>query len=69
MRLTITIPDETDSEIAAFAAREKITKPEAMRRVLNLVKIANQEHARGRSLGVVIDEDNKLTAIGKLIGV
>jgi hypothetical protein len=69
MRLTITIPDETDNEITTFAAREKITKPEAMRRVLNLVKIANEEHAKGRSLGVVVDKDDKLTAIGKIIGV
>lgn len=69
MRITLTIPDEVDEEIAAFARRERIGKPEAMRRALALLKIANQEHEKGRSLGIVIDENNKLTAIGKLIGV
>ena len=69
MRISITIPEETDNEIAAYAAREKITKPEAVRRLLNVVKVSNQEHAKGRSLGVVVDEDNHLRAIGKLIGI
>ncbi len=69
MRITLTIPEEMDAEIAQFARREGIGKPEAMRRMLNLVKVANREHEKGRSLGIVIDENNKLTAIGKLIGV
>ncbi len=69
MRITLTIPDEIDSQINEFARRERIGKPEAMRRALNLLKIANEEHSKGRSLGIVLDENNKLTAIGKLIGV
>jgi hypothetical protein len=69
MRITLTIPEDIDREIEAFAERERIGKPEAMRRALNLLKIANQEHRRGRSLGIVLDEHDKLTAIGKLLGV
>jgi hypothetical protein len=69
VRVTLTIPEEMDNQIEEFARRERIGKPEAMRRALNLIKIANQEHEKGRSLGIVIDENNKLTAIGKLIGV
>ena len=69
MRVTLTIPDEMDQEIQVFADREKIGKTEAMRRALALLKIANAEHVKGRSLGIVIDQNDKLTAIGKLIGV
>jgi hypothetical protein len=69
MRVTLTIPDDMDREIEAFAEREKVTKTEAMRRALALLKIANIEHGKGRSLGIVLDQNDKLTAIGKLIGV
>ena len=69
MRVTLTIPDDMDREIEAFAEREKISKSEALRRALALLKIANAEHSKGRSLGIIIDQNDKLTAIGKLIGV
>ena len=69
MRVTLTIPDEMEKEIKAFAAREGIAKTDAVRRALTLLKIANQEHQKGRSLGIVADNGTELTAIGKLVGV
>jgi hypothetical protein len=68
MRITLTVPDEVDADIAEYAKREGIGKAEAMRRALALIKVANREHAKGRSLGIILDEGNRLTAIGKIIG-
>jgi hypothetical protein len=65
----ITIPDELDKELATFADREGITKAEAFRRALNLVKVANNAHGVGRSVGLVKDDGDKLTAIGLITGI
>ncbi len=69
MRVMVTIPEELDSERGALASRENISKSEAFRRALNLVKIANHAHARGDALGIIREDPNQLVAIGKLVGV
>ena len=66
---TLNVTPEVVEEIDLFAGREGITRTEAMRRILSLVKVSNQEHDRGRSLGVIRDQDGKLDVVAKLIGV
>jgi hypothetical protein len=68
-KLTLNVSDEVADEIEKFATREGVTKTEAMRRILSLVKVSNEESAKGRSLGVIADNGGKLDVIAKLIGV
>ncbi|RQZ27475.1 ribbon-helix-helix protein, CopG family [Burkholderia sp. Bp9090] len=68
-KLTLNVSDEVAEEIEKFARREGVTKTEAMRRILSLVKVSNEESKKGRSLGVIRDHDGKMDVIAKLIGV
>ena len=68
-KLTLNVSDEVADEIEKFARREGVTKTEAMRRILSLVKVSNEEARKGRSLGVIWDHDGKLDVVAKLIGV
>lgn len=68
-KLTLNVSDEVADEIEKFARREGVTKTEAMRRILSLVKVSNEESKKGRSLGVIADHDGKLDVVAKLIGV
>jgi hypothetical protein len=68
-KLTLNVSDEVADEIEKFARREGVTKTEAMRRILSLVKVSNEESKKGRSLGVISDHDGRLDVVAKLIGV
>ncbi|PRY03783.1 ribbon-helix-helix protein, CopG family [Paraburkholderia sp. BL25I1N1] len=68
-KLTLNVSDEVADEIEKFARREGVTKTEAMRRILSLVKVSNEESKKGRSLGVIQDHGGKLDVVAKLIGV
>ncbi|MFX1675223.1 ribbon-helix-helix protein, CopG family [Paraburkholderia sp. A2WS-5] len=68
-KLTLNVSDEVADEIEKFARREGVTKTEAMRRILSLVKVSNDEARKGRSLGVIMDHDGKLDVVAKIIGV
>lgn len=69
IRITLSIPEDTDKELENFAEREHVTKAEAMRRALALIKVSNQEAKKGRCLGVIDDRGDKPTVVAKLIGV
>lgn len=68
-KLTLNVSDEVSDEIEKFARREGVTKTEAMRRILSLVKVSNDEAKRDRSLGIIQDHGGKLEVVAKLIGV
>ncbi|WP_233850457.1 hypothetical protein [Paraburkholderia sp. HD33-4] len=69
-KLTLNVSDEVVTQIERFAEREGVTKTEAMRRILSLVKVSNEEASKGRSLGVIQDQaDGKMAVVAKLIGV
>lgn len=69
VRVTLSIPEEVDKELEKFAEREHVTKAEAMRRALALIKVSNEQSKQGRELGVIQDSDGKLSVVAKLIGV
>lgn len=69
VRVTLSIPAEIDKELEKFAEREHVTKSEAMRRALALIKVSNEQSQQGRELGVIQDKDGKLTVVAKLIGI
>jgi len=66
-KLTLNVSDDVFNEIKEFAAREKVDEDEAMRRILSIVKVSNEEKKKGHSLGVINDKD--MSVIAKLVGV
>lgn len=57
-RFTIDLPTEIDTRLTAIARKERISKAEAMRRAFALLSVADQEKAKGNSLGIVREDPN-----------
>lgn len=71
-QMTLTLSDEVNDFLSAFARRNGITKAEAMRRAFSLLKIADQENQKdkGLSLGIVREsEDHQLVAVSRMVGI
>jgi len=68
-RISLTISEEANREIQKLADRENITKSEAMRRALSLVKIANEAHQKDQELALVQNDGKNLTIVARLLGV
>lgn len=68
-RISLTISEEANREIEVLAKRENITKSEAMRRALSLVKIANKAHKDNQSLALVREDGSNIHVVAKLLGV
>ncbi|WP_157658105.1 ribbon-helix-helix protein, CopG family [Burkholderia ubonensis] len=68
-RISLTISEDANKEIEALAKRENITKAEAMRRALSLVKIANKAHKDNQSLALIREDGANFQVVAKLIGV
>jgi hypothetical protein len=68
-RVSLTISEEANREIQKLADRENITKAEAMRRALSLVKIANEAHQKDQALALVKDDGKSVHVVAKLLGV
>lgn len=70
-RLTIDLSKEISDRLTEIARKEGITKAEAMRRAFALLSVAEQEKAKGNSLGIVREDPNShtLQAIGRVVGV
>jgi Ribbon-helix-helix protein, copG family len=69
-RLTIDLSNEIYSRLSEIAKKNNITKGEALRRAFALLTIADNEKAKGRSLGIVLENDNHdLVAVGKVVGI
>ena len=72
MRLTVDLSAEIDARLSEIAARNGITKAEAMRKAFALLAVADDEKRKnkGFSLGIVRESSSgALTAVGKIIGV
>lgn len=70
-RMTLELSDSFDVVLTNFAARNRVSKPEAVRRALAVLALAEREKARGRSLGIV-EEDrdtHELHAVGRILGL
>ena len=69
-RMTIAMSDSIDDELAAFARTNGVSKGEAIRRAVAVLALARQQRAKGRSLGIVEEgEDRQLRAVGRVVGV
>ena len=70
-RLTIDLSKEISDRLTEIARKEGITKAEAMRRAFALLSVAEQEKAKGNSLGIAREDPNShtLQAIGRVVGV
>ncbi len=70
-RMTLELSDSFDVVLTNFAARNRVSKPEAVRRALAVLALAEREKTRGRSLGIV-EEDrdtHELHAVGRILGL
>ena len=69
--LKVAMPDQESAALKSFAADERITEGEALRRAIALLDLARRERLRGRCLAVAekTHEDGRLEAIGEVTGV
>ena len=70
-RLSLTLSDEIDDALNDIAARNGITKAEAIKRAFALLVIADQQKQKkgGFSLGIVRErDDHTLEAVGRVVG-
>ena len=68
--LKVAMPDQESAALRSFAADERITEGEALRRAMALLALARRERLRGRCLAVAETHgDGRLEAIGEVTGV
>ena len=70
-RMPVEMPDEFAVVLTSFAARNRVSKPEAVRRALAVLALAEQEKSKGRSLGIVEEDKDtrELRAVGRILGL
>lgn len=70
-RMTLELSDSFDAVLTNFAARNRVSKPEAVRRALAVLALAEREQTRGRSLGIVEEDRDtrELHAVGRILGL
>jgi hypothetical protein len=69
--MTLEVSDSFDEVLRKFADRNRVSKAEAVRRALAVLALVEQETIKGRSLGIV-EEDNdthELHAVGLIRGM
>jgi hypothetical protein len=68
--MTLAMSDNVDDELAEFARTNRVSKAEAIRRAVAVLALARQQRAKGRSLGIVQEDENrKLRAVARVVGV
>jgi hypothetical protein len=65
-RMTIEIPNDLSDLIGQVAKREGISKIDVVRRTFGILRVAEEEKAKGNKLAIV-DDNNQLVA--RLVGV
>lgn len=70
-RMTLELSDSFDVVLTNFAARNRVSKPEAVRRALAVLALAEREKTKGRSLGIVEEDQDthELHAVGRILGL
>lgn len=68
---TLILSEEIDNRISQIAARNSITKAEAMRNAFALLAFADriEQKGDGSCIGVVRLQGQKLEAVGKIVGL
>lgn len=69
MRFTIDLSTEIDERLTSIARESGISKAEVMRRAFALMAVAQDEKAKGNSLGIVKDSRDGLQAIARVVGL
>lgn len=68
-RLTVDLSKEVDAELKKIADENHISKADAMRKAFALLAIFNDEKKKGKSLGIISEDQNhNLRVDAKLIG-
>lgn len=70
-RLTLDLSSEIDTRLTEISRKEGISKAEAMRKAFALLALAQEEKAKGNSMGIVkqIPDSDELKALGIVIGI
>lgn len=70
-RMTVEMSDEFYVVLTNFATRNRVSRTEAVRRALGVLALVEQEKTKGRSLGIVEEdqETRELHAVGRIRGM
>ena len=70
-RMTLEMSDGFYAVLKNFAARNRVSKPEAVRRALAVLALAERETPKGRALGIVEEDSDthELHAVGRIRGL
>ena len=70
-RMTLEMSDSFDEVLTSFAARNRVSKSEAVRRALAVLALVERETINGRSLGLVEEDTDthELHAVGLIRGM
>lgn len=67
--LTGVMSQDVEDELAKFRARVNCSELEAWRRILSLIKVANEAHENGHSLGIIEEKDGQTVVVAKIKGL
>ena len=69
-RMSVNLSPEMEALINETSKRDGIPKAEVIRKAFALLKISENEKMKGRTLGVISEDDNhEMKVIGKIIGL
>ena len=70
-RMTLELSDSFDEVLTSFATRNRVSKPEAVRRALAVLALVERETTKGRSLGIVEEDSDtqELHAVALIRGM
>ena len=70
-KFTVSLSDEINARLTEIAAKEGITKSEAVRRAMALLSVADKEKEKGNSLGIVREnpDSHELQVLGRVVGL
>ncbi|ALE68299.1 hypothetical protein AAW18_07305 [Xanthomonas campestris pv. campestris] len=68
-RYTVDLSDKVIDNLDSYADRQHISRAEALKRALSLLILADQESAKGNSLGIVREENNETRVVARLAGL
>ena len=68
-KLTGVISQEVEDELAKFRERLNCSELEAWRWILSLIKVANEAHENGHSLGIIGEKDGQTMVVAKIKGL
>ena len=69
-RMSVNLSPDMESLIDETSKKDGITKAELIRKAFALLQISENEKKKGRSLGVITEDQNHdMRVIGKIIGL